>query len=230
MTQPPIVDRTEWQRRLSDLLVREKQHTRAGDALAAERRRMPMTPVGPVTVIGADGPMPLVEAFEGREQLLAYCFMWHHGQPHHAQCEGCTFSMSQISDGVRAYLAERGVTFAVFSEGAWPEISAYRAFMGWTMPWYSSAQALDNPAVAGGGPLRSFVRDGDEVFLAYEVDDRGNEVLDTAYGLLDRTPFGRQEPWEDSPEGWPRTPTGWWRRDGRPVAQWLRTSEPVPRE
>lgn len=224
---PEIVDRTTWQQAFDQLLLQEKAHTRAGDALAAKRRRMPMTPVSPTTVRGEAGEVTLADAFEGRSQLVAYHVMWHPGQPTHAQCEGCTMSMSQVSDGARAYLAERDTTFGVLSTGAWEEISAYRAFMGWTMPWYSTAGATD-PAVAGFGQLRFYLRDGDTVYQTYEVDDRGTEVMAVTYGLLDRTAYGRQEPWEDSPAGWPKKPLGWWRRDDRPVAQWLRTEEPAP--
>lgn len=224
---PPVVERDQWHRCRDDLLVREKAHTREGDALAAARRKLPMTKVAPAELVGDDGRVSLVDAFEGRQLLIAYCFMWHHRHPTDEQCEGCTFSMSQISDGVRTYLAERDVTFAVFCEGVWDEIAAYRDFMGWAMPWYSTAHALENPAIAGGGPLRFFLRQDDDVYLTYETDYRGTEVMDTTLGLLDRTILGRQEPWEDSPDGWPQQPMGWWRRDGRPVAQWLRTDQPV---
>lgn len=225
---PPIVDRNAWERARADLLVREKAHTREGDAIAAARRAMPMTPVAVTELIGEDGPLSLLDAFAGRRMLIAYCFMWHHAKPFERQCEGCTLTQSQIGDGVPAYLADRDVSYAVFCEGPWDEISAYRDFMGWTMPWYSTASSLDNPGVAGGGPLRCYVRTGDDVHLTYETEHRGTEVLDTALGLLDLTAFGRQEVWEDSPQGWPQDPTGsWWRRDGRPVAQWTRTDEPA---
>ena len=225
--RPSITSSRDWQAARDELLVREKEHTRAGDALAAARRRLPMTRVAPATLVGENGAVPLLAAFEGQEMLVAYCFMWRHGRSIAEQCEGCTFSMSQISDGVRAYLRERDVTFAVFCEGAWDEIRTYRDFMNWTMPWYSSAGALDNQAIAGGGPLRFFLRDQEGVYLTYETDHRGTEVMDTALGLLDRTAYGRQEPWEDSPAGWPKHPMGWWRRDGRPIAQWLRTDQAV---
>ncbi|OYN90246.1 DUF899 family protein [Parenemella sanctibonifatiensis] len=162
----PVVDRSTWERAQADHLVHEKAHTRAGDALAAARRRLPLTAVDPVSLPGADGLTTLADIFEGRSQLLAYTFMWHQGRPTAEQCEGCTFSISQISEGTRAYLAERDTTFAVFSEGPWAEISAYRDFMGWSMPWYSTADAQDNPAVDGGGWLRSYVRHGDDVYLA----------------------------------------------------------------
>lgn len=225
---PPVVGRTEWQHARDQLLAREKAHTREGDAIAAARRSLPMTPVARSSVIGVDGPTPLVDVFEGRRMLIAYCFMWHQGLAVDCQCEGCTLSQSQISDAVPAYLAERDVTYAVFSEGPWEEISSYQSFMGWTMPWYSTSPALDNPALSGGGPLRCYLCDGDNVYLTYETNHRGTEVLDTALRLLDMTAYGRQETWEESPPRWPQVPAGsWWRRDGRPVAQWARTSEPA---
>ncbi|MGO1173240.1 MAG: DUF899 family protein [Actinomycetaceae bacterium] len=224
-----VVDRAGWERAQAEHLVAEKAHTRAGDALAAARRRLPLTRVEPAVLIGQEDEVPLTSAFDGRQQLLTYSFMWHHGRPHHQQCPGCTLSISQVSEATRAYLAERDVTFAVLCEGPWEEIAAYREFMGWTMPWYSAGRALDNAALAGGGPLRAFLRDGDDVYLAFETRDRGTEVMDMALGLLDKTLLGRQEQWEDSPDDWPQTATGaWWRRDGRPVAQWLRTDDPVP--
>lgn len=226
--RPPVVDHADWQQARADLLVREKAHTREGDAIAAARRRLPMAPVDSGLIVSANGPVPIIEAFEGRRMLIVYFFMWHHGQPFASQCEGCTLSQSHINDGVLATLAERDVSFAVFSEGPWGEISSYRNFMGWTTPWYSTSTALDNPALAGGGPLRVYLRDGDDVYLTNDCDGRGTEILDTGLSLLDLTPYGRQEAWEDSPTGWPQDPTGsWWRRDGRPIAQWLRTQAPA---
>lgn len=225
---PEIVDAAEWQRQRDELLVREKAHTRAGDAVSAARRRLPATPVPPTTLIGADGPTSLVDVFEGRPLLVAYAFMWHRGMPTARQCPGCTLAIADLSATAPAYLANRDVTFAVFCEGPWDEISAYRDFMGWTMPWYSTEFTQDVPAVAGGGIMRSYVRDGDDVFLTYDTTDRGTESFAPVFHLLDLTPYGRQEVWEDSPEGWPQDLQGsWWRRDGRPVAQWVRTDEPA---
>lgn len=144
---PRIADRNEWQRLRQELLEREKAHTRAGDALAAARRRLPMTPMEPVELVGAEGKVPLHDVFEGRKMLLAYLFMWNRGAPHHRQCEGCTHVVSQMSPAVRAYLAERDVTYAVFSRGPYDELAAYRDFMGWTMQWYStrSSRAMRSP-------------------------------------------------------------------------------------
>jgi predicted dithiol-disulfide oxidoreductase (DUF899 family) len=225
---PQIVTREEWEKARAELLDLEKAHTRAGDELAAARRRLPMTPMEPVRVVGPDGPVALQEVFEGRRMLLVYHFMWNQGAPHHRQCEGCTHSQVAMSAAVLAYLAERDVSYAAFSRGPWNEIAAYRDFMGWTAPWYSTADSGDALATRNGGDLRCYLRSGDEVFETYETKWRGIEAMLPTLQLLDLTPYGRQEKWENSPPGWPQDPAGsWWRRDGRPVAQWTRTKEAV---
>jgi predicted dithiol-disulfide oxidoreductase (DUF899 family) len=227
-TKPKIVTRDEWNRARAELLVREKEHTRAGDALAAARRRLPMTSMDQVTVLGPNGPSPLHEVFEDRRMLLVYFFMWNKGAPHHKQCEGCTHSQTAMNAAVRAYLAERDVTYAVFSSGPLDEIVAYRDFMGWTMPWYSTADSGDALATRNGGDLRCYLRDSDQVFQTCETKWRGIEAMLPTLQLLDLTPYGRQETWEDSPTGLSRDQAGsWWRRDGRPVAQWTRTDAAV---
>lgn len=225
---PKIVSRDEWMRIRAELLVREKAHKRAGDALAAARRRLPMTRMEPVTVVGQNGPVPLDKVFEDRSMLLVYHFMWNQGAPLHMQCEGCTHSQAAMGVEVRAYLAERDVTYAVFSSGAWDEIVAYRDFMGWTTPWYSTAGSADVLATRDGGDIRCYLRDGDQVYQTYETHLRGIEAMMPTLQLLDLTLYGRQETWEDSPAGWPQDETGsWWRRDGRPVSQWTRTSAAI---
>jgi predicted dithiol-disulfide oxidoreductase (DUF899 family) len=133
-----------------------------------------------------------------------------------------------MSSAVCAYLAERDVHYAVFSSGPWSEIVAYRDFMGWTPPWYSTADSPDVLATRDGGDLRCYLRAGDQVFETYETKWRGIEAMLPTLQLLDLTPYGRQETWEDSPAGWPQDQAGsWWRRDGRPIAQWTRTNAAV---
>ena len=133
---PPIVDRETWNAQLAELLVREKTHTRAGDAIAAARRRLPMVEVDPATpLVGGAGTLSLLGAFEGRSQLFASYHMWHTGQPAAKQCEGCTFNSGQMRE--LSYLHARDVTYAVFCEGPFNESDRYREFMGWEMPWYS---------------------------------------------------------------------------------------------
>jgi predicted dithiol-disulfide oxidoreductase (DUF899 family) len=234
MTEPPtpqIVTRDEWERARAELLAREKTHTRAGDELAAARRRLPMTRMEPVKVVGNSGPVPLHEVFAGRRMLIVYHFMWKQGAPHHQQCEGCTHSQTAMSAAVCAYLAERDVHYAVVSSGPFHEISAYRDFMGWTPPWYSTADSGALLKTRDGGDLRCYLRDGDQVFETYETKWRGIEAMLPTLQLLDLTPYGRQETWEDSPAGWPQDQAGsWWRRDGRPIAQWTRTNAAVKTE
>jgi predicted dithiol-disulfide oxidoreductase (DUF899 family) len=223
---PQVTDRASWQARIDELRIKEKAHTRAGDALAAERRRLPMVEIDPATpLIGADGPVPLIDIFEGRSQLIAYFQMWHTGKPAAEQCVGCTFSTTHITE--LSYLHSRDVSYATFCQGPYQESSRYRDFMGWTVPWYSVPPDAVDRLVADRhfGILVSYLRDGGNVYETYWTTGRGNEVMAPSYGLLDRTVYGRQEFWEDSPEGWPQqfgTRGEQFQLDGRPTAQWSR--------
>lgn len=225
---PPIVGRDQWRVARDALLEREKAHTREGDAIAAARRRLPMTAMPPLAVRGPDGDVPLIDVFEGRTMLLAYFHMFHDGEPLENQCEGCTFSTCHM--GVLDYLHARGVTYAVFCEGGYDESVTLRDFMGYNWPWYSSRDA--DPALVddrGYGMLACYLRHNDRVYETYWTTGRGVEAIMTSYHALDLTIFGRQETWEDSPEGWPRVSSKEhpWRLGGRPIAQWSRTREPV---
>ena len=224
---PKIVDRSTFQTELDALRVREKAHTREGDAIAAARRRLPMVEVDPtITLIGPHGPVTLLEAFEGRRQLIAYYFMWHTGNPAPEQCEGCTWVTTQVAE--LSYLHSRDITYAVFSQGPYEESVRYRNFMRWQIPWYSAQGSLD--ALLSGRRVNTmyltcYLRQGDRVFETYWTTRRGVEEMDYSYALMDLTVYGRQEPWEDSPQGWPQQ----WqvdgsntRTDGRPIAQWSR--------
>jgi predicted dithiol-disulfide oxidoreductase (DUF899 family) len=222
---PPVVDRATWEAQLDELRVREKARTREGDAIAAARRRLPMVEVDPtIPVIGEHGPVPLVEVFEGRRQLLVYFHMWHTGKPAAEQCEGCTFFNGQVRE--LAYLHARDVTYATFSEGPYEESAAYRDFLGLEAPWYSVQESAD--ALLAGrwfGMLVCYLRDGGRVFETYWNSGRSTEIMAPSYGLLDMTVYGRQETFEHSPAGWPQ----WWennggqfRTNGRPSAQWSR--------
>lgn len=226
--RPPIVDLATWQAARDELLVREKAHTREGDAIAAARRRLPMVEIdGTVEVVGPDGPVPFVDLFQGRDELMVYQHMWHDGAPPQGQCEGCTWTAWHLRDAV--YLNARGVSFAFLTVGRWPEVAAFVEFMGYTQPWYS---VRDVPAPIGGemGHLLSFLRDGDRVFLTYATTGRANEVTAPFFALLDMTPFGRGETWEDNPEGWPegRHACWYWRADADGNPTWDGTSRPVP--
>ncbi|MBP2471289.1 putative dithiol-disulfide oxidoreductase (DUF899 family) [Crossiella equi] len=226
--RPPVVDLATWQAARDELLVREKAHTRAGDALAAARRRLPMVEFdGTVEVTGAHGPVPFLDLFQGREELVAYKHMWWDGAPHQGQCEGCTTTAWHLPDA--AYLNARGVSYAVLTAGAWPEVAEYVAFMGYTQPWYS-VRGIEGPAGGDMGYLTCYLREGDRVFLTYSCTARGNEVANPSLNLLDLTPYGRGETWEDKPEGWPegRHSCWSWRTDAQGASTWGPTSRPVP--
>jgi predicted dithiol-disulfide oxidoreductase (DUF899 family) len=229
--RPPVVDLATWQAARDELLVREKAHTHEGDAIAAARRRLPMVEFdGTAKVVGPDGPVSFVDLFQGRDELLVYKHMWHDGAPHQGQCEGCTVSAWQLRDSV--YLNARGVSFAILTAGQWDEVAPYVKFMGYTQPWFS-VRGLDEPVGGDMGCFTCFVRDGGRTFLTYSTTGRGTERADGSFALLDMTPYGRGEAWEDNPEGWPegRRPCWYWRADAdgnegwdttRPVPQWTR--------
>jgi predicted dithiol-disulfide oxidoreductase (DUF899 family) len=222
---PAVADRAAWQAQLDGLLVREKAHTHEGDVIAAARRRLPMVEVDPaIPLIGEHGPVPLLEVFEGRRQLIAYFHMWHAGQPAEAQCEGCTFFNGQVRE--LSYLHSRDVTYATFCQGTYEESVAYRDFMGWDMPWYSAKDSADALlADRWFGMQVCYLRHGNRVFETYWSSGRGAEALAPTYALLDMTTYGRQETWEDSPSGWPQyfgTSGEQFRTNGRPTAQWSR--------
>ena len=223
---PTVVDRAIWQAELNQLRVREKAHTREGDAIAAARRRLPMVEMdSTIQLVGQHGPVTLLEVFEGRKLLVVYYHMWHIGQPAEGQCEGCTFSNSQVRE--LSYLHSRDVTYATFCEGPYEESIRYRDFMGWDVPWYSVPQDAMDLLIADRhfGILVSYLRDGDRVFETYWTTGRGNEVMAPSYGLLDMTVYGRQEFWENSPAGWPQrwdSKGGQFRTNGRPTSQWSR--------
>ena len=224
---PKIVDRGTFQAEVDALRAREKAHTREEDAIAAARRRLPMVEVDPtITLTGPHGPVTLLEAFEGRRQLIAYYFMWHTGHPAPEQCEGCTWVTAQVRE--LSYIHSRDITYATFCQGPYEESARYRDFMGWEMPWYSvqgSVGALLAGRQVGRMYLVCYLRQGDRVFETYWTTVRGVEVMDYSYALMDLTVYGRQEPWKDSPPRWPQQ----WqvdgsntRIDGRPIAQWSR--------
>lgn len=221
---PAVVDRATWQVERDALLAREKAHTREGDAIAAARRRLPMVEVdSSITVIGENGPVTLLEVFEGRQQLIAYYHMWHTGHPAAEQCEGCTFSNGQVRE--LSYLHSRDVTYATLCQGPYDVSVRYRDFMGWDVPWYSahdSVHALLGDPPRSLSPIVCYLRDDTRVFETYWTTGRGLEPMAPTHGLLDLTVYGRQETWEDSPAGWPQrwnTDGNQWRTNGRPTSQ-----------
>jgi predicted dithiol-disulfide oxidoreductase (DUF899 family) len=224
MNLPPIVSATEWQAAHDALLADEKEATRARDALAAKRRRLPIVRIEKDYVFaGPSGNTSLLDLFEERRQLLLYHFMF--GPNQDVGCVGCSMFVDQI--GHLAHLHARDTSFALVSRAPQAKIQAYRPRMGWTIPWYSSFES-DFNVDFGVGPetpqpdvyqdgetfgLSVFLRDGDSVFRTYFTTTRGVEALGSVWTFLDLTPLGRQEEWEDSPEGYPQTkPYEWWRR------------------
>jgi predicted dithiol-disulfide oxidoreductase (DUF899 family) len=232
--KPPVTDRAAFEAQLDALRGREKAHTREGDAIAAARRRLPMTEVdASLPLTGPDGTVSLLEAFEGRRQLIAYYFMWHAGHPAAEQCEGCTWVTAQVQE--LSYLHSRDITYAVFGQGPYAEGARYRDFMGWDVPWYSPLPSLDvllaPPRQPGMMHIVCYLRDGDRVFETYWTTRRGVEAMDYSYALMDLTAYGRQESWEDSPAGWPQQRTNTRTADGAPdwppVSRWP-GGRPIP--
>jgi predicted dithiol-disulfide oxidoreductase (DUF899 family) len=224
---PKVADRATFEAQLDALRLREKAHMRAGDALAAARRRLPMVAVdGTTPLFGERGPVTLLDVFEGRRMLIAYYFMWHAGHSAAEQCEGCTFYTSQVRE--LTFINSRDVTYATFVQGPYAESARYRAFMGWDMPWYSaSRESLKTLLVgrkAGMMHIVCYLRQGTSVFETYWTTRRGVEAMDNSYRLLDLTVYGRQETWEDSPADWPQRPADEhnYRIDARPIVQWPR--------
>jgi predicted dithiol-disulfide oxidoreductase (DUF899 family) len=217
---PKVVSQAEWLAAREKLLAKEKKLTREHDKLAAERRRMPVVKIDkPYQFEGPSGPVSLIDLFEGRRQLILYHFMFApgvEGWPS-AGCSGCSMFVDQITD--LAHLHARDTSLVLVSRAPLSQIMSYRERMGWNVPWYSSAGSDFNDDFEVTTPqgetfgLSVFVRDGDTVYRSYFTSGRGVEALGSVWTLLDLTPYGRQEDWEDSPEGWPQTPRyGWWRR------------------
>ncbi|HKU14241.1 MAG TPA: DUF899 family protein [Steroidobacteraceae bacterium] len=222
---PKVVDRGTYQAEIEALRLREKAHTREGDVLAAARRRLPMVEVdGATPLIGERGTVTLLDAFEGRQLLIAYYFMWYPGKPAPQQCEGCTYFTTQVCQ--LSHLHSRDVTYATLCQGPYEESKRYRDFMGWQMPWYSAPRpSLEKLLVGrriGMMHLICYLRQESQVFETYWTWMRGVEAMDNSYRLLDLTVYGRQEQWEDSPAGWLQEREDGMRDDGRPISQWPR--------
>jgi predicted dithiol-disulfide oxidoreductase (DUF899 family) len=207
---PREVSDDEWRRELRELRAEEKAVTRRLDALAARRRRLPMTPVDPgYRFLGEAGERTLCELFDDRRQLIVYHFMF--GADDDVGCPGCSWVTDAMSHP--AHLHARDVSFVLVSRAPLDKLLAYRDRMGWTFPWYSSAGTTFNDdmgATVDGHEnhgVSVFLRDGDSVWRTYFTEDRGVEHLGSHWTYLDLTPYGRQETWEESPPGWPQDPT-----------------------
>jgi predicted dithiol-disulfide oxidoreductase (DUF899 family) len=212
MHRPRVVSVEQWRKERDALLVKEKEHTRALDALAAQRRRLPMVQLRTDYEFTApDGrTVGLTDLFDGRRQLVIYHFMMSQGQDW--ICDGCASFTDNI--GNQAHLNARDTTLVLLAPAPQEEIEAVRQRFGWTVPWFSSygSDFHDDLELGAGFGLSVLLRDGDEVFRSYYTTGRGVDRLRMDFNLLDLTPYGRQEKWEDSPNGWPQSPTMEWMR------------------
>jgi len=208
---PPVVDQQTWRAALDELRTREKAATRELDAIAAQRRRLPMVQLPEYTLIGADGPVSLADVFGGRSQLIVYNHMWTDGQEW--QCPGCTGFTSQFTR--LEFLESYDARFVIVTNGPIREALAYKAKVGNKMDWYSSSDSTfgaDVDAGPGAGfGVNVFLRNGNTVYRTWHTNGRGTEQLSHSFPLIDLLPWGRQEEWQDSPDGWPQRPTysGW---------------------
>ena len=214
MEMPPVVSPEEWEAARHELLVDEKELTSARDALAAKRRRMPRMAVEKKYEFeGPDGPASLLDLFDGRRQLIVYRFFYEPGVADFPDggCRGCSFLADQVAH--LAHLNARDTTLAFVSRAPQPDIERWQARMGWEqIPWYTLTDDFDADfGVGEWHGTNAFVRDGDTIYRTYFVNNRGDEAMGSTWSYLDITALGRQEEWEDSPEGYPQTaPYRWW--------------------
>jgi predicted dithiol-disulfide oxidoreductase (DUF899 family) len=210
MAMPEVVTPERWQQARDELLAKEKAATRLLDDLAAARRRLPMMAVPTdYAFAGPNGTASLVDLFEGRRQLVVYQFM-NNGPDDY--CPGCSGFADNV--GHLAHLHARDTTYAVVSDMPLAQLAAYWQRMGWTMPFYSShgTSFSEDCGTGAGFGLSVFLRDGTDVYRTYFTTARGADRLRFDFNILDLTPYGRQESWEKSPDGWPQTrPYEWWR-------------------
>jgi predicted dithiol-disulfide oxidoreductase (DUF899 family) len=233
MKTPPIVSAEEWEAARQQLLVKEKSLTRARDALAAERRRMPWLEVPKKYEFeGPSGKVSLLDLFEGRRQLIVYRAFFEpgvFGWPEHA-CRGCSFVADQVAH--LAHLNARNTTLAFASRAPQPDIERVKARMGWQMPWYTITDSFDKDfGVDEWHGTNAFIRDGEQIFRTYFINNRGDEQMGNTWNYLDITALGRQEEWEDSPEGYPQSPPyKWWNwhdnydAEASPDPKWVQIS------
>jgi predicted dithiol-disulfide oxidoreductase (DUF899 family) len=214
MQKPPVVSPKEWQAAREKMLVKEKAHTHARDALAAERRRMPWMAVEKDYVFETpDGRKSLAELFDGRRQLIVYRAFYEPGVggwPEHA-CVGCSMVADQVANV--AHLNARDTTLVFASRAPQADIARLKKHMGWEMPWVTVTDSFDwDFGVGEWHGTNVFYRDDDgRIFRTYFIDNRGDEQMGGTWNYLDITPLGRQENWEDSPKGYPQTePYSWW--------------------
>jgi predicted dithiol-disulfide oxidoreductase (DUF899 family) len=217
MNAQPKVSAEEWNAAREQLLVKEKELTRARDALAAERRRMPWLEVEKEYEFdGPDGKMSLLDLFDGRRQLVVYRFFFDpdvEGHPDRG-CPGCSMVADHAVDPV--HINAKDTSLAFISRGTQEDIGRLKEKMGWGhIPWYTLTDGFDEDHDVGEWHgTNAFIRDDEgRIFRTYFIDARGDEQMGSVWNYLDITALGRQEKWEDSPEGYPQSdPYQWWNR------------------
>jgi predicted dithiol-disulfide oxidoreductase (DUF899 family) len=214
MTTPPVVSPQEWESAWQEMLVKEKEFTRARDALAAQRRLMPWQAIDKEYVFdGPDGKASLLDLFDGRRQLIIYRAFLDpgvHGWPEHG-CVGCSLMADHIGD--LSHLNARDTTLVYASRGQQSDIERIKARMGWSIPWFTITDDFDKDfGVDEWHGTNAFIRDDDgHIYRTYFINNRGDEVFVNTWSFLDMTALGRQEEWEDSAEGYPQSPPyEWW--------------------
>lgn len=212
---PRVVDREEWAAARATLLQQEKALTRMNDAVAAMRRRMPVVEIERDYVFdGPDGPVRLLDLFDGRPQLIVQHFMY--GAEWAEGCDGCSMMADHI--GPLSHLHARRTSFAMVSRAPIGKLTSFRERMGWDLPWVSSGGTSFNEdfgATVDGEERQAisvFLRDGERILHSWTTYARGEERFMVVFDLLDLTPYGRQESWEHSPAGWPQEPPYTWMR------------------
>ncbi|WP_193048286.1 DUF899 domain-containing protein [Mycolicibacterium baixiangningiae] len=212
---PQVVSRREWEDARAQLLVREKELMRLKDSVSAARRRLPMVEVTEPYVFDTEsGPVSLAELFDGRRQLIVQHFMF--GSDWQQGCEGCSMMADHL--GPLSHLHAKDTSLVLVSRAPVGTLLAFRDRMGWDLPWVSSGASTFNEDfhVTVDGEERHgisvFLRDGERVFHTWSTYQRGEEPFMLVFDLLDLTPYGRQETWEDSPAGWPQRPPYEWMR------------------
>ena len=212
---PPVVSRAEWETARNELLVLEKELIRTKDAVSAARRRLPMVEVDAPYVFDTEtGPLTLLDLFDGRRQLIVQHFMfapdWDEG------CVGCSMMADHV--GPLSHLHAKDTSFVLVSRAPVGKLVAFKDRMGWDLPWVSSGRSAFNEdfhTTVDGEERHSisvFFRDEERVFHTWQTFGRGEEPFMMVFDLLDLTPYGRQETWEKSPQGWPQQPPYEWMR------------------
>jgi predicted dithiol-disulfide oxidoreductase (DUF899 family) len=233
-SHPSVVSRDDWSKAHRAMLVKEKAQMKVRDALVAERRRMPWLAVeADYTFEGPKGRVGLLDLFEGRRQLIVYRAFFApevHGWPDHA-CVGCSMVADQVSN--LAHVNARDVTLAYVSRAPQADIARLKGRMGWEhIPWYTILDEFDvDFGVDKWRGHNAFIHDGDKIYRTYFINGRGDEAMGTVWSYLDMAPLGRQEKWEDSPEGYPQTDLYKWQNwhdnyspDGKVDPEWDKVS------